>query len=251
MRSTFIGTSKEPRYVQVCKALLRAISTGEYLVGSLLPHEAALCEKYGVSRTTVREALRQLSEHGVVDKLHGIGTIVKNAEPRSNYVIAVNATDLMQYGKETTLTMLDRTEITTEAAHVRLFGCDLGESWIHIRGLRSPIDDAEHPISLVEVYVPSRFASVAQEDMVADRPYHKRIADRYQIPIVDIDQEIQAVSIDTDIAHYLRVKAHTPGLYIIRRYFGSDNKLIQASLNTHPSERFSYRFYLNQVVLSK
>lgn len=241
-----MGESKEPRYIKVCKALLRSISEGEYPVGSLLPPEAALCDKYGVSRTTVREALRQLSEQGIVDKLHGVGTIVKNAEPRSNYTVAVNTTDLMQYGKETTLTVIDRSDITTGATQVRLFRCGLGEPWVHVRGLRSPKHDADHPISLLEVYIPSRFASVAQEEMMSDRPYHKRIVERYRTPIVGIEQEIQSVSIGFEGAQHLRVKANTPGLYIVRRFLGSDGQLIQASINTHPGERFSYRFLLNQ-----
>lgn len=249
--SVFMGASKEPRYVQVCKALLDAIGRGEYAVGALLPPEAVLCDQYSVSRTTVREALRQLSEQGVVDKLHGIGTVVKNTEPRSNYVVAVNAPDLMQYGKETVLTLIDRSEITTKAAEVRLFGCEMGESWIHVRGLRAPVDDNKHPIALLEVYIPDRFASVANEPMLGDYPYHRRIAERYRIPTIGVEQEIQAVSISADIAGYLRVKPDTPGLYVIRRFLGPDGKLIQASVNTHPSERFSYRFYLNQTTVGK
>jgi len=243
----FIGSSKEPRYVQVCKALLRAIGSGEYPIGALLPPEAALCDQYAVSRTTVREALRQLSEQGVVEKLHGIGTVVKNTEPRSNFVVAVNATNSMQYGRETTLAMIDRTELVTDTGHARLFGCDLGESWIRVRGLRARPEDPDHPISLLEVYIPQRYAAVAREDMIGDRPYHQRIARHYRVQIVGIEQEIQAVAIGAEAARHLRVKAGGPGLYVIRRFLAADGKLVQASINTHPSERFSYRFYLNQL----
>jgi len=241
------GASKEPRYVQVCKALLHAIGSGAHPLGSLLPPESALCELYGVSRTTVREALRQLSEQGVVEKLHGIGTVVKNTEPRSNFVVAVNATNSMQYGRETVLSMIDRNAIVTDTEHARLFGCDPGESWVRVRGLRARPDDPGHPISLLEVYIPERYAAVAQEDMISDRPYHQRIAQRYHTRIVGIEQEILAISLGADAALYLHGKAGAPALYVIRRFLGPDGKLIQASINTHPSERFSYRFYLNQI----
>lgn len=243
----FMVSSREPRYVQVCKALLRAIGSGEYSVGSLLPPEAALCDQYEVSRTTVREALRQLSEQGVVEKMHGIGTVVKNTEPRSNFVVAVSSTNSMQYGRETTLALIDRADITTDTEHARLFGCDPGESWTLVRGLRSRPDDAGHPISLLEVYVPQRYASVAREDMIGDRPYHQRIAQKFQLQIAGIEQEIQALSISAEAARHLNVKPGSPGLYVIRRFLGTDGKLISASINTHPSERFSYRFYLNQL----
>jgi len=243
----FIGTSKEPRYMQVCRSLLRAVGSGEYPIGALLPPEAALCEQYAVSRTTVREALRQLSEQGVVEKLHGIGTVVKNAEPRSNFVVAVNATNSMQYGRETTLSMIDRLEFVSDPSHVRLFGCGPGEAWIRVRGVRARPEDVEHPISMLEVYLPERYAGVARQDMIGDQPYHQRIAQHYQVQVVGIEQEIQAVSIGDEAARHLNVKAGSPGLYVIRRFIAADGKLIQASLNTHPSERFSYRFYLNQL----
>jgi DNA-binding GntR family transcriptional regulator len=239
--------SRELRYVLLTKTLLGNIAKGQYKVGELLPNEAQLCKIFGVSRTTVREALRIISEQGVVEKLHGIGTIVKNKEPRRNFVVSVNSANFMQYGIDTQLLMIDRKTFLSDATHVRLFGCQLGEKWHQIRGVRSPLGDELHPVSLLEIYLPDRFCEVAQQDMISDKPYHRRIMEHSHIPFINVEQEIQATAISAEIAQHLNVPKEQPGLFVLRRFIGPDNQLIQASVNTHPGDRFSYRFYMNQV----
>ena len=63
-----------PRYQQLSTTLVREIGEGRYPVGSLLPPEPQLCQRFAVSRHTVREAVRHLCELGLVSRrepLHG------------------------------------------------------------------------------------------------------------------------------------------------------------------------------------
>ena len=65
-----------PLYLQVASALKDDIVSGAYPVGSLLPTEDALCERFSVSRYTVRGALRLLRDDGLVSSRQGAGTVV-------------------------------------------------------------------------------------------------------------------------------------------------------------------------------
>jgi DNA-binding GntR family transcriptional regulator len=56
--------------------LKRLILGGEFAIGSKLPNEDRLCERFGVSRVTIREAVRGLIEDGLVVRRHGSGTYV-------------------------------------------------------------------------------------------------------------------------------------------------------------------------------
>ncbi len=56
--------------------LRRAIIEGEFPPGSRLPNEEALCTRFGVSRITLREAVRGLIEDGYVVRRQGAGTFV-------------------------------------------------------------------------------------------------------------------------------------------------------------------------------
>jgi DNA-binding GntR family transcriptional regulator len=60
----------------VRRELTRLILGGEFAVGSKLPNEDRLCERFGVSRVTIREAVRGLIEDGLVVRRHGSGTYV-------------------------------------------------------------------------------------------------------------------------------------------------------------------------------
>jgi GntR family transcriptional regulator len=59
------------------EALSQAIESGAYRPGSPLPSEPVLSEQLGVSRPTLREALRLLQERGLIQRKHGKGTFVR------------------------------------------------------------------------------------------------------------------------------------------------------------------------------
>ncbi|MYW00831.1 GntR family transcriptional regulator [Streptomyces sp. SID3343] len=66
-------------YQQLASAIRSDIRSGEYSPGSLLPSESALCERYGVSRPTVRQALAALRSEGLVIVQRGKGSFVRAA----------------------------------------------------------------------------------------------------------------------------------------------------------------------------
>ncbi|MGG1674967.1 GntR family transcriptional regulator [Neobacillus sp. NRS-1170] len=63
-------------HLKVKDAIIQLINEGEYKPNSQLPTEAEFCEKYGVSRTTIRTALQQLTVEGYVYRKRGSGTFV-------------------------------------------------------------------------------------------------------------------------------------------------------------------------------
>ncbi|MGH3473114.1 MAG: FadR/GntR family transcriptional regulator, partial [Nocardioidaceae bacterium] len=64
---------------EVREQLLAAIESGEYQPGSLLPSERLLCESFGVSRVSVREAIAGLEAMGLVTVQHGRGAFVRES----------------------------------------------------------------------------------------------------------------------------------------------------------------------------
>lgn len=64
-----------PLYIQVKEALLSEINNN-YKTGDKIPSEVSLMEIFGVGRTTIRDAIKELVTMGVVEKKHGFGTFV-------------------------------------------------------------------------------------------------------------------------------------------------------------------------------
>ncbi|MFF3059396.1 GntR family transcriptional regulator [Streptomyces sp. NPDC057909] len=73
-------SSQQPASRRIAEALRSAIESGELRAGDKLPSERALAEQYGAARNTAREAVRLLSEQGLVTARHGRGVFVR--EPR-------------------------------------------------------------------------------------------------------------------------------------------------------------------------
>lgn len=67
-------TSGKKLYEQVVERINTMIAQGIYQKGDLLPSEKELMEMMGVSRITVREALRLLGETGVIQTVKGKGS---------------------------------------------------------------------------------------------------------------------------------------------------------------------------------
>ena len=65
-----------PLYLQLKNSLTEAIQSGRYAPGEPVPTETQLCEQYAVSRITVRRAISELQEEGLLEKRHGKGTFV-------------------------------------------------------------------------------------------------------------------------------------------------------------------------------
>ncbi|WP_010649220.1 GntR family transcriptional regulator [Oceanobacillus massiliensis] len=75
-----IKTDSRHLYLQVIDEITRDIENGRYSEMEKLPSEYQLSKQLGVSRATLREALRILEEDNVVKRRHGVGTFV-NAKP--------------------------------------------------------------------------------------------------------------------------------------------------------------------------
>lgn len=68
------------RYREIAEDLRRRLRDGEFVAGRVLPSEAALGQRYGASRVTVRRALEQLRQEGLLDSRQGFGWFAA-AEP--------------------------------------------------------------------------------------------------------------------------------------------------------------------------
>ena len=69
-------------YIQIKDNIKALINTGQLKKGEKIPSERELCEMYGVSRITVRQALKEAIKEGLLFTVHGKGTFVKSEEPK-------------------------------------------------------------------------------------------------------------------------------------------------------------------------
>jgi GntR family transcriptional regulator len=68
--------SNIPYYIQLIEVLKSMIASGQWKPGDQIPSEPDLCDTYGVSRTVVRQALREIELDGLIVRRKGKGTFV-------------------------------------------------------------------------------------------------------------------------------------------------------------------------------
>ncbi|MBN9264346.1 MAG: UTRA domain-containing protein [Hyphomicrobium sp.] len=66
--------------------------------------------------------------------------------------------------------------------------------------------------------------------------------------LVEVEQQIDAVTLDREHAHLLEVAEGTPALRVIRRYYVTGRRLVELSINLHPANRFSYNMRIKRDV---
>src|SRR5690348_9555616 len=96
--ATMTVTPADHRYLQVARTLRKEIVDGVYPVGTQLPTEHELRERFGVSRYTVREALRRLRDDNLVSSRPRAGTMVVARDASNSYaqeVMSIN--DLLAF----------------------------------------------------------------------------------------------------------------------------------------------------------
>ena len=109
------------RYQQVAESLLADIRSGRLPVGCTLPGELELVEQFGVSRHTVREALRRLEELGLIGRRQGRGTVVQARQSAPAYVQSVRSpAELLQYPEDARLALVSSAQVRTGRRLARL-----------------------------------------------------------------------------------------------------------------------------------
>jgi GntR family transcriptional regulator len=82
-------------YRQIKQDLMRRIEQGELRPGEVLPSEAELGERYGVSRPTLRQATQDLIREGLLVVRRGVGTFVAQPRIRQQLGSVLGFTDKM------------------------------------------------------------------------------------------------------------------------------------------------------------
>ena len=239
--------SAQPRYLTVAKTLSRAITQGDYGVGSLLPTETELCEKFGVSRHTVREALRKLRDLGLVSRHQGVGTRVERSEIAGRYVASLNSIqDMWRHVQDTQPSVVFKSVERKEQALFPLPEFPGDEVWQRVDVLRSRVVGKKAlPVSLTYLYINNAFKGVVGMIDTAKVPVFALIEKKYGQKVVLVKQEIGATTLDAGAAKLLKSKVGNSALSIIRVYKGPGDVVIQASQAISPADRFTYQMELH------
>lgn len=221
-----------PKHEQL-RALLEQRCADGLEPGAALPSERQLCEEYGVSRITVREALRQLVAEGTLVRIRGKGTFVADRPARSQLHLASFHEDMRRLGRAPSTVVL-QTELrvpppsTTSALQIRA-----ADKAFHVKRLR--LADGV-PISIDDAWYPQAVApGMDQHDLT--RSIYDLLRVEYGHPIDHAEQSIGAISADGELARLLGVPSGAPLLAFDRVAFAGTAR-VEHSYSWYRSDRY-------------
>lgn len=221
-------------YARVKQHLKDALAEGQYLPGALMPSEAELVARFGVSRMTVNRALRELQSEGLVDRVQGVGTF---AAPLHRVASTLTIRDLHEEittrgHRHDALVHVCRQERATAALAARL-GLAAGEPVFH-----TLIVHRENgvPLQCEDRYVnPACAPGYLQVDFTRTTPTHYLLE---VAPFWRAQYSIEAALPSAQEARLLGIAPAEPCLVVVRRTERRDTAITIARL-VHPGRLYT------------
>lgn len=151
-----------PLYFQVSQRIEKAILSGELRVGSRLENEVALGERLGLSRPTVRRAIQDIVDKGLLVRRRGIGTQVVHGQVTRNVELTSLFDDLARSSKTPTTRLLAFETVAADAKLAEELAVEVGSPNLYIRRLRLS-DDV--PLAVMENWLPAEFLDIEADTL--------------------------------------------------------------------------------------
>jgi GntR family transcriptional regulator len=149
-RLPILERSGIPLYIQVAGLLRRRLEVAEWRLGERIPTIDELMREYGVSRVTMRQALAQLEDQGLVRRGQGRGTFVTRDASKERWLIVPSEWDALVRHIDELDASVEEVAQDAEAPRVDPSHGELAPAYWHARR----INRAEGtPYSLADVYV--------------------------------------------------------------------------------------------------
>lgn len=237
-----------PRYLELRAILAAEIRAGAYIVGARYPTDEKLCARFGVSRHTVREALRALQAEGLIARQPGAGTVVRALQAADPYVqSAATLEELSRYAGETWFRLHHEGFVQLGRDLAVELGRPVGERWMRfagVRGLREP----SVVLAWTEIFVTEALADVRRHVRADGPPVYRLLEAHLGVEGRRVEQRIGAVAMPTSAARVLGAEPGEPALLLRRRYFAdlSGDEPFEISLSVHPHDRFAHTAWLQR-----
>jgi GntR family transcriptional regulator len=230
----------DPLYRLIATQIREEIARGDFPVGGLLPPETELCTRFAASRHTMREALRILTEQGLILRRAGAGSTVIALTPQRVFAHTVSSFEQwLDYPQDTYRDRLAARHENIDAETAKVLRVPIGSPWFHISALRR-VGDERAPLCWTDIYVHPQYAGVVRSKDHGSTPVYEQIEKLYGVATARVQIDVFASRIAGEIATALQVKSGHPSLTIVRRYFSPENENFEVTVTVHPENRYVY-----------
>jgi GntR family transcriptional regulator len=212
----------KPLYSRIQEYIAELILSGKLAPDTKIQSERDFSEDLGVSRMTVRKAITELVNEGLLERKHGSGTYV--AKPKityesyelANYVQAMQARNIAAASQ-----LLEFDEVVASRRLAELLNIEIGNQIYRVAILRFA---NRVPVILERVFIPCTLCPNLEDWDLEKSSINDLLTDVYHINPGRISQTVEAVIAIDNVAQQLRVSEGFPLLMLSRVIYGKESE---------------------------
>ena len=228
-----------PYYEQLKQLILHEIARDNLEVGHLMPSESEMCQRYGVSRTVVRQAVGELVNEGVLQRMRGKGTFVAKPKLSEQFMKSTVGffEDMTSHGHSVTSTVLSIDRVEAAGRVRELLGSEPDSHCIEIVRLRAVNDQV---VAFTKSYI-NRSDQHALEFLraadLSNASLYSILEESFRLRIDTGHRSIEATTARGMMAKLLEVGPGDPLLYIESAARDSRGAVVECFQAWHRADR--------------
>ena len=232
--------ASKPIFKQISDALRHDLTVGLLKHDDALPSERDYAEKLKVSRMTVRAAINELVQEGLLIRKPGRTTVVANGKINKNAVGFMSfSEDMKSRGMKASSKLLSCREEVADAAVAAQLGLPTGARVILIERVRFANSE---PMAIESAHLPyARFAGLTQFDL-SQHSLYDLMEEKFGARPKLADETIEAVQLTATEAKLLAVRPASPALLARRVTRDTEGKVIEVAKAIYRGDRYRMVF---------
>jgi GntR family transcriptional regulator len=232
---------REPKYWGLKRHLLELLAA--LPPGSPIPTERSLAAEFDVSRTTVRQALADLTVEGRLLRVQGKGTFAAEPKVAQRLQLSSYTEDMRAQGREPSSQLIDIAEIPAENELTTLLGVRAGAKVLRMQRLR--LADGE-PMALETTHLPlGRFRGL-RKYLTPDGSLYQVLRERFDVEMGHAEETIETALAGPHEAELLGADVGMPMLLLSRHSFDTAERPVEWVRSVYRGDRYKFVAELNR-----
>ncbi|MET3805264.1 DNA-binding GntR family transcriptional regulator [Nakamurella sp. UYEF19] len=232
-------SSPVPLYFQVSQQIEQAISSGQLGPGARLDNEISLADQFGLSRPTMRRAIQELVDKGLLVRKRGVGTQVVHGQVTRPVELTSLFDDLARGNQAPRTTLLVNEIVAATEIVSQFLDVGIGSDVLHLRRLRFANGE---PLAILENHLPRDLAEVGRGDLEARGLYQLMRAKGVHIRVAK--QRIGARSGTIEECHLLGERRNSPLLTMDRVTHDDSGRPVEWGHHVYRASQYSFEVTL-------
>ncbi|SMO52345.1 phosphonate metabolism transcriptional regulator PhnF [Melghirimyces algeriensis] len=226
-----------PIYAQLEEQIREQIESGILGPGDTLPSEREFCERHGISRMTVRQAINNLAKAGYLRREKGRGTFVSERKMEQQLQGLTSFTeDMKARGRKPSSKLLHFEIVPAVESIAQTLSIPKHDPVYHIKRIR--MADGE-PMALETTHIPANLVPGLTPEIATGSIYNY-LEEHLSIAIDYSNQVIESVTASETESHYLDIPSGSPILLMQRDTFLKDGTPVETVKSAYRADRYKF-----------